>query len=99
MFSILKFLVFLPKYTILSGFTESWGMTLDIIHVISCSGTEATGNGVGRVWGGMHWSSLTWSLVIKKQLQIAFVLVSYLINRSTQGSLLLLKNTSQFFSK
>lgn len=34
MFSILKLLVFLPKYTILSGFTESWGMTLDIIHVV-----------------------------------------------------------------
>lgn len=43
-------------------------MALDIIHVISGCGTEATGNGVGCVWEVVHWSSLTWSLSIKKQL-------------------------------
>lgn len=68
MFSIQKLLVFLPKYIILSGLTESWDMALDIIHVINGCGTEATGNGMGCVWEGVLWTSLTWLLIIKKQL-------------------------------
>lgn len=52
----------LTKISKFSGLTESWVRALGIIHFIvgqiSCSRTEATGNRMACVWGGVHyWKS------------------------------------------